>query len=581
MAKQSVEDIKKESRGLRGKIVETINSGADHFEDAEYQLMKFHGSYQQDDRDVRSERRKQKLDKAWSFMIRSKMPGGRLSPEQYVAHDNIADSVGCGNMRLTTRQGIQLHGVLIGNLQTVIKTVVDSGLTTSGACGDVVRNTMGPASPIKDSVHADCQKLTEELTQTFLATTKAYYDIWLDGEKLPMTEGDPSEDPEDPIYGKEYLPRKFKIGIAVPPRNDVDIFTNDIGMVPHVVDGEVAGYSIWIGGGFGMTHGMEVTRPHLAKPLAYAERGDVIDVVKAIVQVQKENGNRENRKLARLKHVVMDNGIPWFLGEVRKIVGDGVALEDVKEVTFDTVGDQLGWHEQGDGNYFRGVHVPQGRVENIEGGALYKNAFRLLAEKMGLSSIVTPNCNMIFSDISESQRAEVDKILADHNIPGGEDFSTMRQMAHACVALPTCGLALSESERVLGGLLDSVDDILNDLDLEEEQLLVRMTGCPNGCARPYNADFAFVGRGPNKYAMYVGGSHRGDRLAGLYKKVVMFDDIPAEMREILEDFVKNREAGETFTDFWGRTRQAGEEPDSSHFHVELEERAAAQAAAKA
>ena len=423
--------------------------------------------------------------------------------------------------------------------------------------------------------------MTEELTQTFLATTKAYYDIWLDAEKLPMTEGDPSEDPEDPIYGKEYLPRKFKIGIAVPPRNDVDIFTNDIGMVPHVVDGEVAGYSVWIGGGFGMTHGMEVTRPHLAKPLAYAERGDVIDVVKAIVQVQKENGNRENRKLARLKHVVMDNGIPWFLGEVRKIVGDGVALEDVKEVTFDTVGDQLGWHEQGDGNYFRGVHVPQGRVENIEGGALYKNAFRLLAEKMGLSSIVTPNCNMIFSDISESQRAEVDKILADHNIPGGEDFSTMRQMAHACVALPTCGLALSESERVLGGLLDSVDDILNDLDLEEEQLLVRMTGCPNGCARPYNADFAFVGRGPNKYAMYVGGSHRGDRLAGLYKKVVMFDDIPAEMREILEDFVKNREAGETFTDFWGRTRQAGEEPDSSHFHVELEERAAARGAAVA
>lgn len=581
MAKQSVEDIKKESRGLRGKIVETINSGANHFEDAEYQLMKFHGSYQQDDRDVRSERRKQKLDKAWDFMIRSKMPGGHLTAEQYIAHDILADTVGSGNLRLTTRQGIQLHGVLIGGLQTVIKTVVGCGLTTSGACGDVVRNTMGPASPIKDEAHADCQALAEEISRTFLVASNSYYDIWLDGEKLPMTEGDPSKDPEDPIYGNEYLPRKFKIGMIVPPRNDVDILSNDVGMAADVVDGKIAGFNVWIGGGFGMTHGMEITRPHLAKPFAYIDRKDVIDVLKGIVQVQKEYGNRENRKISRLKHVVMDRGIAWFRDAVSERIDSSITLHQPREVAFDTVGDQLGWHEQGDGKLFCGIYVAQGRVADVEGGAQYKTAFRQISEKLGLPSIITPNCNFIFADVEVDQKAEVEKILEEHSIPKGETFTVTRQMSHSCVALPTCGLALSESERVFDGLLDSVDDVLRDLGLEEDQILVRMTGCPNGCARPYNADFAFVGRGPNKYAMYVGGSHRGDRLAGLYKKVVMFDDIPAEMREILEDFVKNREAGETFTDFWGRTREAGEEPDSSHFHVEFEERAAARGAAVA
>jgi len=582
MAKKSVEEIKIESRGLRGEIVETVNSGASHFEEAEYQLMKFHGSYQQDDRDIRSERRKQKLDKAWSFMVRSKMPGGRLTAEQYLVHDRLADEVGCGNLRLTTRQGIQLHGVLVGDLKTVISNICQSGLTTLGACGDVVRNTMSAAPPIKDAVHADCQLLAEEITQTFLAKTTGYASIWLDGEKLePLDEGDPSEDPDDPIYGSTYLPRKFKIAIAVPPRNDVDILSNDIGMAPHAPNGEVEGYNIWIGGGFGMTHGMEATRPHLAKAFAYVERDRVIEVIKGIVAMHREHGDRGNRKLSRLKYIVQNNSIAWCKDEVKKNIAKDIVLHEPKEVTFDTVSDPIGWFEQGDGKFYRGLHIEGGRIEDVENGIQKRTALRSIAEKLGLPVNVTANCNLIICEVSEDQKAQIDAILSENNFPDDTGFTAMRQVAHSCVALPTCGLALAEAERTFGSeVLDPVDEILRDLGLENEPLLIRMTGCPNGCARPYNADIAFVGRGPKKYALYIGGSHRGDRLAGLYKKVVMSEEIPGELRPIFEDFAKNREDGETFTDFWGRTKEKGEEPDSSHFHVELEARAAARAEKK-
>lgn len=573
MAKESVEDIKRESRGLRGEIVSTINSKASHVEEAEYQLLKFHGTYQQDNRDTRSERRKQKLDKEWIFMVRSKMPGGRMTAEQYILHDDLANNVGWENLRLTTRQGIQLHGIVIGELKTVIAGVVNSGLTTLGACGDVVRNTMGPASPIKDKVHEDCQKLTEEITEAFLPTTNSYTDIWLNGEKLNLDEGDPSQDPEDPIYGKMYLPRKFKIGISVPPRNDVDIFSQDIGMAPYAPNGEVEGYNIWIGGGFGMSHGKEETRPFLAKPFAYVERKDVVEAVKGIVKVQRDYGNRADRKLARLKYLVANTTMAWFRNAVQERTEGHIEFHELKEMEFDSVSDALGWHEQGDGKFFRGIHVSQGRIEDIEGGARYKTAFREIAEQLGHPMIVTPNCNLIVADVPEGEKDALDKILDKYAIPHGELFTATRQTAHACVALPTCGLALAESERVFGGMLDSVDDILRDLGLENEPILVRMTGCPNGCARPYNSDIAFVGRAPNKYAMYVGGSHRGDRLAGLYKKVITFDEIPGEIRSLLEDFAKGREEGESFTDYWDRTRERGEDPEASHFHVELAERA--------
>lgn len=580
MAKQSLEEIKRNSRGLRGRIAATINSGATHMEEAELQLMKFHGSYQQDNRDVRSERRKQQLEKAWAFMVRSKMPGGRITAEQYLVHDRLAGEVGCGSLRLTTRQGIQLHGVLIGNVKTVISKINQSGLTTLGACGDVVRNTTNVAAPIKDAVHRDCQILAEEITQTFLAKTRSYADIWLDGEKLgSLSEGDPSKDPEESVYGKTYLPRKFKIAIAVPPRNDVDIFSNDVAMAVHAPDGEIEGYTLWIGGGLGMTHGKEETRPHLAKPFAYVERHQVVEVLKGIVAVQREYGNRANRRMARMKYLVQNTTMAWFRNAVKQRVSEEITLHNPKEVVFDSVSDLMGWHEQGDGKFFRGVYIAQGRIEDVTGGVQYRSGLRAVAETWGFPFNMTANCNLYICEVPEEKKGEVDRILSEHGFPDDTALTAMRQVAHACVALPTCGLALSESERTFASeVLDPVDDILRDLGLENESLLIRMTGCPNGCARPYNADIAFVGRSPGKYALYVGGSHRGDRLAGLYKKVVTSEEIPEVMREILEDFVKNRQGDESFTDFWGRTKEKGQEPDVSHFHVELEARVAAAAA---
>jgi sulfite reductase beta subunit-like hemoprotein len=580
MSKGSAEDIKIASHGLRGNIAQALaNPDLTHLEDSDTVLLKHHGSYQQDDRDLRSALAKEKKEKAWSFMVRSKMPGGRVTAAQWLLHDQLAEK-SAGSIRLTTRQGIQLHGVLKGNLKEVIGGINRSGLTTIGACGDVVRNTMGPASPIKDFLHEDTQQLAEELSRQFLWKSSSYSEIWLDGEKLDHLAGcQLPADVEDPIYGKVWLPRKFKIGIAIPPRNDVDILSNDVGLVPHVANGAVAGYNIFIGGGFGMSHGQMATRPFLARPLGFAKRPDVAKVIEAVVTTQRDFGNREDRKQARLKYLVESRGIEWFRSEVQRRV-PGVEIAPVKEFRFETVEDQLGWHEQGDGKWFCGVYVSQGRVRDTDGPS-YRSAFRDLAQSLKLPFVITPNANLIIADIAPDERAAVVATLAKCGVPFPAGMTATRKVAHACVALPTCGLSLSESERVFGGVLDGVDTILRELKIEHEPILIRMTGCPNGCARPYNADIAFVGRAPGKYAMYVGGSIRGDRLAGLEKKVVALADISKEVRPILEDFAKNRINGERFTDFWGRTRVNGDAPTPEQFHVEFAERAAKKVAPQA
>ena len=580
MAKQSVEEIKAESRGLRGKIVETLVSDATHFEEAEYQLLKFHGTYQQDDRDQRKERRKAKQDKAWSFMVRTKMPSGTMSSKQYLLHDDVANDLGNSTLRLTTRQGIQLHGILMGSLRDCIQTIQKSGLTTSGACGDVVRNTMGPASPIKDELHKDAEIVAQEISDRYFAKTSAFANIWLDGEKVDLQHDIETGkvDTPEPIYGKQYLPRKFKIGISVPPYNDVDIFSQDIGMVPIAgTDGKVEGYNIYVGGGFGMSHGKVETHPVLAKPLFFIKREKVIEATDAIVTTQRDFGNREDRKQARLKYLIRDKGLEWFRKEVESRIT--IPTEEVREIQFDTVADRLGWHEQGDGKLFCCVYISQGRIMDHENGPAYKTMMREIAEQIAPMMRVTPNCNVLFYDLDPSQKEKVDAILAKHRVPHSDAFTELRKTAHACVSMPTCGLALAESERIFNGVLDKVDDVLRDLKLEKEPILVRMTGCPNGCARPYNCDFGFVGRGPNKYAMFVGGAITGDRLAGLEKKVVLLEDIPTEMKVYLEDYAKTRESGETFSKWWGRTRTTGAAPSPDQFHIELAEREAKKAEA--
>lgn len=572
MASKNVEEIKEASRQLRGSIRETLGDAeATHFSEEDYQLLKFHGTYQQDDRDERIPRRKQGLDKAWSFMVRTKQPGGNMSAAQYLAMDRLAEEIANGTLRITTRQGLQFHGILKTNLKDSMKRIVASGMTTWGACGDVVRNTMGPAAPLDDPAHRDAQVLAAELSDRFLAKSTAYAQIWLNGEKFELdAEGRRVEPVDEPIYGRHYLPRKFKIGIVVPPRNDVDVYSQDIGFIAHAPDGEVAGYSIVVGGGFGMTHGQQATYPVLAKPLFYVAREHAVDAAEAIVTVQRDHGDRTNRKHARLKYTIEDRGIDWFRDEVVKRLD--APTEPVRGFRFNTVADMLGWHGQGDGKLFCAVHVEVGRITDIAGGPRYRTGFRALAERFGKPMRFTPNTNAIFHDIDPAERDAFDAALADFGIPHSDGFTEARKTAHACVALPTCGLALSESERFFPSFMDDVDKILVELGLEREPILFRMTGCPNGCARPYNADFGFVGRGPGRYALFVGGAITGDRLAGLEQKVARSEELPGIIRGYLEEFSANRLDGETFSQFWGRTRVNGDAPHPDQFHVELAER---------
>lgn len=565
MPAKNVEEIKAESHSLRGKIADTLQQNdQSHFADEELQLLKFHGTYQQDDRDQRARRKQQNLDKDWIFMVRSKLPGGALTAAQYLAHDRIAGELGNGTLRITTRQGFQIHGVVKGDLQECIHRINESGVTTLGACGDVVRNTIAPAAPIDDQPHRDAQLLAKEISNTFLAKTTAYAEIWLNGERL-----EPSKTESEPIYGAHYLPRKFKIAIGIPPRNDVDVYSNDLGFIAHVEAGETKGYTIVVGGGFGMTHGKIDTYPALAQPLGYIDRSRVIEVAKAVVTAQRDFGNRTDRKRARLKYLLEERGIEWFRNEVSSRLT--FSLKPPKPVEWNTVGDLLGWHEQGNGKLFYGVWVEEGRIQDSEKAA-FRSAFREIAEKLQLPVRLTTNCNLICYDIEPAQKPEFEGILAKHRIPLLSKLSETRKLAHACVALPTCGLALAESERVFPDVLAEIDKILADLSLLNEPILIRMTGCPNGCARPYNADIAFVGRAPAKYAMFVGGSITGERLVGLEEKSIHQSEIPTKVRELLEDFVQGRFDGETFSSYWGRTRVNGPAPKPEQFHQELKQR---------
>ena len=570
MSKLNVEEVKAGSDGLRGDIGRTLGSdGLARFSDEDATLLKFHGTYQQDDRD----RRKGATgdNKAWMFMVRTKMPGGELTAAQYLVHDDLAGSVGNSTLRLTSRQGIQLHGVLKRGLRETIAQIRAAGLTTWGACGDVVRNTMAPAAPVADDEHREVHRLARALSERFLARSRAYSEIWLDGERVPIEHDAGAPVEQDPIYGQVYLPRKFKIGIAIPPRNEVDVFSQDLGFVAWAPRGEVEGYTVFVGGGFGMTHGIQSTFPTLAKPLFYVRRDDAVEVAVAIVATQHEHGNRTDRKRARLKYLIEDRGIDWFRDEVKARLGDRETFEP-KAVQFSTVADRLGWHEQGDGRWFYGVHVPGGRIED-NGTVRYRSAFRAVAERFSYRVRITPNANLLFTEIEPADRELLERTLRDFGLRDAGGLSALRRVAHACVALPTCGLALAESERALPALLDGIDEVLNDLGLSDEPILFRMTGCPNGCARPYNADFSLVGRAPGKYALFVGGSIAGDRLAGLEQKSVAIEDVPGILRQYLEEFVIGRLPSETFSGYWGRTRVNGPAPHPQHFHIELAERA--------
>jgi sulfite reductase (ferredoxin) len=573
MGKPNAEQSKEQSRHLRGTIAEDLQRPTSHMDEANVPLLKFHGSYQQDDRDLRAERLANKQEKAHFFMVRSKIPGGDLTADQYLAHHRISEEFGNGTLRITSRQGFQTHAILKGDLPECIARINASGITTWGACGDVVRNLMATPVPLATPAHREILRLAKELAAVFAAKSRAYSEIWLDGEKLT----DPADE-EEPIYGDAYLPRKFKIGIAIPPRNDIDVYANDLGFVPEIIDGDIRGYTVLVGGGMGMTHGKSGTFPALAQPLFHVRREDAVATAIAVVTAHRDHGGRTDRKHARLKYVIADHGLEWFRSIVLERMS--AAVEEPRPLKWTTVSDMLGWHEQGDGRLFCGVFVQEGRIKDV-GPVRHRSGLKAIAERLGLPIRLTANCNFYLHDIDPSLKSAVDKTLAEFGIPHTDSFTEVRKTAMACVALPTCGLALAESERVFSGVLDEIDETLRDLGLAKEEILIRMTGCPNGCARPYNADFGIVGRSPGKYAVYIGGSHTGERLGGLVHRTVDLVDIPGTVRRYLVEFVENRQGDESFSDFWARTREAGPRPDPEQFHVELEERAARLAEAKA
>ena len=552
MSVNPVETIKDASQQLRGTIVPTLaNPEASHFSEEDYQLLKFHGTYQQDDRDLRNARKKEGLDKAWSFMVRTKQPGGRITAEQYLALDDLAAEIANGTLRITNRQGIQFHGILKVSLRDAMRRIHDSGLTTWGACGDVVRNTMGPSAPLHTPAHRAAQDLAQALSDTFLARSTAYTEIWLNGERLRLdAEGNKAPEVEEPIYGKHYLPRKFKIGIAIPPRNDTDVYSQDIGFIADLgPGGEVTGYHVIAGGGFGMSHGQTKTYPVLAKPLFRIAAADAVKAAVAIVTTQRDHGDRTDRKHARLKYTIEDMGLEAFKAEVLRRLD--APVQPFAPARLETVGDMLGWHEQGDGKWFLGLFVEVGRIKD-EAGRNYRAAFRELAEQFGFPIRFTPNANILFHDIEPGQRAAVDALLARHGVPLDTGLTEARRTSHSCVALPTCGLALSESERAFPGVMDQVDAVLRELGLENEPLLVRMTGCPNGCVRPYQSDIGIVGRSGTKYALFVGGHVLGHRLNFLLKDLVPVDEIVPTLVPLLERFRRERRPAESFGDFCHR-----------------------------
>ncbi len=561
------ESIKDASRYLRGTILEGLadtSTGALAADDT--QLTKFHGIYQQDDRDLRKDRRKHKLEPAYSFMIRVRVPGGVCTPQQWLDMDAIATTYANSTLKLTTRQVFQFHGVIKTNLKKTVQEINAALLDTIAACGDVNRNVMCNPNPYQSEVHAEALGLAENLSRHLMPRTRAYHDIWLTderGEKTKVT-----EDPEEfePIYGAHYLPRKFKIVVAVPPSNDVDIYAHDLGYIAILRDGKIVGYNITVGGGMGMTHGNKKTYPVLAQVLGFCSPDQVLDVAEKVVTVQRDYGDREDRAHARLKYTIDDRGLDWFRDEVERRLG--YELGEALPFTFDHNGDRYGWIEDHKGKFHLTLFVQNGRVKDTEDLPML-TGLREIAKIHKGDFRITANQNLIISGITKAKRPAIEKLLKKHGMEGTYEKSGLRLNSMACVALPTCGLSLAESERYLPDLITELDEVMEEAGLEEDAITIRMTGCPNGCARPYIAEIAFVGRGPGKYNVYLGGGFVGDRLNKLYKDSAKAEEIKGLLAPVIHDYAKTRESGEKFGDFVIRKGYVAATTHGRDFHENL------------
>ncbi|MDD5141616.1 MAG: NADPH-dependent assimilatory sulfite reductase hemoprotein subunit [Verrucomicrobiales bacterium] len=529
---------------LAGTIAATIaDESTDHFSEDDNQFLKFHGSYQQDDRDLR------KAGKKYIMMIRSRVPGGVMTANQWRVFDDLATQYGNNTLRATTRQTIQFHGVVKSNLRAVVKGINDALLSTLAACGDVNRNVLAPPTPAytkaREQVLQDCHRVALALAPQ----TKAYHSIWIDGEQLDL------EKPEnknfvDPLYGKTYLPRKFKVAFVIPPVNDVDVFTSCLGFIAVVENDHLVGYNLAVGGGMGRSHGNTQTYPRLADVIGFFTPDKIVDVAKAVLTIHRDFGDRTDRKHARLKYVVAERGVAFMQEEVNKRAG--LTLAPAKLFKFTTISDLYGWRKAVDGSWFLGLFVETGRIKDTENHRL-KTALRQVADKFSnVEFRLTANQNVILANVAEADKAGINTMLAAQGVKTENQASVLHAAAMACPALPTCGLALAESERMLPGLIDRIEKLCGDLGLGGEEIIIRSTGCPNGCARPYMAEIAFVGKAPGRYQVWLGGDTAGTRLNRVWKDVVKDPDIENELRPVLARFAKERNAGERFGDWCDR-----------------------------
>lgn len=540
-----LEQIKVEGRYLRGTIEEGLNdalTGA--ISDDDNKLLKFHGSYQQDDRDIREDRRKRKLEPAYAFMIRARLPGGVIAPAQWLALDNIATTYASRGLRITTRQTFQWHGVIKRNLKPTMQAIHDAMATTLAACGDVNRQVVSSVNPLLSSQHQLVQEWTEKLSAHFLPRTRAYHEIWLDGEKIV---GEPEE---EPLYGLTYLPRKFKIGIAIPPTNDVDVFAQDLGLIAIINQGVLEGFNVAIGGGMGATHGDDSTYPRLGSLIGFVTPEQLIATAEGVVTVQRDYGNRSERQHARLKYTIDHRGLDWFKNELEARIG--FKLAPVRSYQFEQNGDRYGWIEGENGQWHLGLYIASGRLEDSQDQPLL-TGMRELARIHKGEFRLTCNQNLVISSVAPEDRARIDALVKQYGLDGYQQQSGIRRHSIACVALPTCGLAMAESERYAPVLLPKLEALLAAHQLTDAPILLRLSGCPNGCSRPYLGEIALVGRALGRYDLRLGADFIGERLNTAYKENITEPEILNTLDTLFGVYARDRAKDEKFGDFLVRT----------------------------
>ena len=558
-APSSFEVLKENSNYLRGTIEESLNDPLTGALRADDQLLiKFHGTYQQQDRDLDEERKHQKLEPLYSFLIRVRVPGGVTTAQQWLAMDALSDQYADHTLKLTTRQAFQFHGVLKRNLKTTMKEINASLLDTLAACGDVNRNVMCSANPFESPIHGEVADGSRAISAHLTPQTKAYHEIWLDGE---LVEG--GEEEVEPLYGKHYMPRKFKTAMAIPPRNDTDVLSNDLGFIAIAEGDLLHGYNLTVGGGMAYTFGNNATYPRVADVVGYFPKEKLVEVAEAVLVFQRDHGNRSERKNARLKYTIDRLGLDFFRAELLRT--HGIELAPVRAYQFETLGDKYGWSKSADGFWHYGVFVEGGKLED-KNGYLAKTALREIAEIHEGTFILTGNQNVVIAQVSGNQKQKVEAILTKYKIVEGVSLSAMRQNSIACAALPLCGLAFAEAERYLPKLVDKIDIILAANGLLKTPISIRMTGCSNGCGRPFLAEIALVGKAPGKYNLYLGASFTGTRLNKLYKEMLSEEEILQELTPILADYAKNKQADEHFGDFVIRKDYVKAVLEGKNFH---------------